>query len=707
MKSKPPATRGLLGMTRTVLCILLLLLVSMSGSAVLYPADARSEAGGQVSPKLPPPEGRTQDVPPLTGAFTVRKGLRPAVEFWKGIFGIYRSDQALVHHARRLDIVYSVLDFSDLRNNPGARHIRRGRQRSEVRRVQAMLRRLRKTSSPAQLSEKELRIYKLLKGARGGFTEAAREENIHVQSGISDRFRKGLIVSRRYLPEIEAIFREAGLPPQLTRMPFVESTFNVEVRSKAGASGLWQFIPSTGRLYMKVGRAVDERRDPIFATHAATKLLRYNYSVIHSWPLAVTAYNHGLGGVQRAVRITGSRDIVQIIKRYRGRRFGYASRNFFVELLAALEVERSYARYFGDLDFAAPFSYDEIKLNRPILAKNLARAGMSRTEIADLNPSLSSRTLSGTYAIPAGMKLRTPPGRGERVVAKLNALSARDLPSARTSARRHRVRRGESLTSVARRHGVSRFALARANGLSSRAHLQIGQRLKVPGGQRASRVASTSYSKTGRRAVFVRRVDPARTYRGGDWTRPPDTRVAGNSFDAAGLVLGEGTPPPAQPAAGKHASPPAKSAPPVSSAAPGNKPGSSPGAVTGSSPAKVVETPAVPKKSKRKATAASKKKTRSATHIVRRNESLWLIAKKYKTTVTKLRQANSEKRLRPLLPGTRLRVPATGTTHVVRRNETLWGIARRYRVSLSHLRQANRGKRLTPLRPGTRLRIPG
>lgn len=696
-----------MSISRTVLCILILLLVSVSGSALLYPGSARSESGGHVSPKLPTPEGRTQGVPPLTGAFTVREELRPAVEFWKGIFGIYRSDQALVHHAHRLDIVYSVLDFSDLEGNPRASRIRRGRQRSEIRRVQAMLRRLRKTSSPAGLSEKERRIYTLVKGARGGFTEAARQDNIHVQSGISDRFRKGLITSRRYLPEIEAIFREAGLPLQLTRIPFVESTFNVEAYSKAGASGLWQFIPSTGRIYMKVGRAVDERRDPILATHAATKLLRHNYSVIHSWPLAVTAYNHGLGGVQRAVRITGSRDIVQIIRRYRGSRFGYASRNFFVELLAALEIERSYARYFGELDFASPFSYDEIKLKRPILAKNFASAGMSRAEIAKFNPALSSRTLANYYAIPAGMKLRTPLGRGERVVAKLNALSARELPSATTSVRRHRVRRGESLSSVGRRYGVSRFALARANGLSSRAHLRIGQRLKVPGGQRSSRVASTSYSKTGRRAVFVRRADPARTYRGGEWTRPPETRVAGNTFDAAGLVLGKGKPPPVQPAAGERVSPPAKSTPPAPPAALDGKPGSSPGAVTGASPSKVVEKPAAPEKSKRKVAAASKKKTRAATHIVRRNESLWLIAKKYKTTVSKLRQANSGKRLKPLLPGTRLRVPATGTTHVVRRNETLWGIARRYRVSLSHLRQANQGKRLRPLRPGTRLRIPG
>ncbi len=690
-------------MARIVLCILTLLLVSVSGSALLYPADAWSESGGRVSPKLPPPEGWTQGVPPLTGAFAVGGDLRPAVEFWKGIFGIYRSDQALVHHAHRLGIVYSVLDFSDLEGNPRASRIRRGRERSEVRRVQALLRRLRKTSSPAGLSEKERRIYTLVKGVRGGFTEAARQDNIHVQSGISNRFRKGLITSRRYLPEIEAIFREAGLPPQLTRIPFVESTFNAEAYSKAGASGLWQFIPSTGRLYMKVGRAVDERRDPILASHAATKLLRHNYSVIHSWPLAITAYNHGLGGVQRAVRITGSRDIVQIIKRYRGSRFGYASRNFFVELLAALEIERSYARYFGELDFASPFAYDEIQLKRPILAKNLASAGMSRAEIAKLNPALSSRTLSSYYSIPAGMKLKTPLGRGERVVAKLNALSVRELPSATTSARRHRVRRGESLTSVARRYGVSRFALARANGLSSKAHLRIGQRLKVPGGRRSNRVASTSFSKTGRRAVFVRRADPARTYRGGEWTRPPETRVAGNSFDATGLVVGGGTQNQAKPAA----EPPAKSPPPAPRAAEGGKLVSSPGAVKSASPSRTVEKPAVPKKSKRTAASASKKKSGTVTHVVRRNESLWLIAKKYRTTVTKLRKSNSGKKLKPLLPGTRLRVPATGSTHVVRRNETLWGIARRYRVSLSHLRQANQGKRLTPLRPGTRLRIPG
>ena len=160
-----------------------------------------------------------------------------------------------------------------------------------------------------------------------------------------------------FLDEIKQIFREHGLPVDLAYLPHVESSFNPDAYSKFGAAGIWQFTRSTGRRFMKVGYVLDERRDPIRATYAAAQLLKENYAKLGSWPLAITAYNHGLSGVRRAVRETGSDDIGEIVRQYKGSRFGFASRNFYAAFLAAADVSRDSERYFGVLERNHPDGY--------------------------------------------------------------------------------------------------------------------------------------------------------------------------------------------------------------------------------------------------------------------------------------------------------------------------------------------------------------
>ncbi len=732
--------------------------------------EVRGEQGRRTEPKLDRPAAPPLGSPPTTGDFAVKEEVRPAVDFWKLIFTRYSGDEAVVHHIERLGIVYSDLDFSDLKGHPRESRLRRSRMNREIERVAAILRKLHGVRSPESLTVGERRIYDSFRDVPGSrkFLDAAQRDNIHVQSGIRDRFERGLVVSRKYLPEIERIFHEEGVPLQITRLPLVESSFDVRAHSRASAAGIWQFIPSTGRLYMKVGRAVDERRDPLIASRAAAKLLKYNYRSTGSWPLAITAYNHGLGGVMRAIRVTGSRDMATIIRRYRSRNFGYASRNFFVELLAGLEVERDYRRHFGELRFEDPFAYDAIRLRRDVLASHMIKAGMSRDELADYNPALTSHTISSRLSIPSGTTLRTRVGHGERVVEKLNALRLSDLPRiTSTGIRRHRVTRGESLSSVARRYGVRRTTLARANGLSSRAHLRIGQVLKVPVTVRtAARSVPSKEGGAVRTAVFLHSTDPMRVAGRAREAPEAPVRIASGEFDATALMLegaaggrhtggpapapqeqqreapapaaslpgktvppptgvkaaptpvvpppSQATPPPVQvapPTAPPVAPPPVQVAPPVAPPPPvrtvrPEKPLSSPGAVHGVASTRVAEEgPATEKKKKvvrRKASGSSP----GTIHVVRRNETLWKIARRNRVSLQRLKAANADKRLTPLMPGTRLKIPGS-STHVVKRHETLWGIAKRYRVSLSRLKRANAGKRLSPLIPGTRLRIPG
>ena len=131
-------------------------------------------------------------------------------------------------------------------------------------------------------------------------------KRVRAQRGVKERFATGLELSRRYLEQMQEIFREEGLPVELTYLPLVESSFNIRARSPAGAVGIWQFMRTTGRRYLRVNRSVDERRDPLESTRAAAQLLKENYAIFGDWPLAITAYNHGREGIMRAVSKVGS-----------------------------------------------------------------------------------------------------------------------------------------------------------------------------------------------------------------------------------------------------------------------------------------------------------------------------------------------------------------------------------------------------------------
>ncbi len=729
---------------------------------------ARALSAPVISGSTPAARGTSGWNPPgTTGPFVVPGALRAAVDFWKQIFTRYTTEEAVIHHAFDLSTIYATLDFRDLRGHPRAERLRKARIAAEI----------------SQIRRRH---------------PGLREEDIHVQYGIRDRFERGLIVSHRYLPEIERIFREEGLPLQLTRLPFVESSFNVNAVSKAGASGIWQFMPATGRLYMRVGTAVDERNDPIIASRGAAQLLRHNYEATGRWSLALTAYNHGLGGVMRAVRVTGSRNIVDIIRNYREASFGFASRNFYAEFLAALEVDRDYRKHFGPLPFDRPFSHDEIRLRSAMVVSDLLRAGLSRDEMESYNPSLTSAGLSGRAPLPSGTALRVPLGRGERIVAALEGVApVRMSEYSGTRTERHHVRRGETIRSVASRYGVSRSALARANGLSTRAKLRRGQVLRVPIVVRVSRpVIREASGGRYENAVLVRRSDPSPVLRdatriasaesvpaiseappgedgfAGEAIAPqppsderPDWRQADlgapHGVDATGLLLGGAAPasasvsparssasptlvaaerieppdmktrvasvaPPSKPVAPPPAPlagpvvprPPAAPPAPVVTARSGpvvtNLPvvkSPAPPAVLPAAPsdAELLSSPgAVPASEPAPRSSAPDSSARSVGPARKPLSSPGAVIGALPAKAAEVDQPDldPEEPDRPPRQITARRSEARHITHVVRRNETLWDIARRYDVPVSSVRRANPGKKLTPLMPGTRLRIP-
>jgi membrane-bound lytic murein transglycosylase D len=439
--------------------------------------------------------------PPDPQQFPRPAALEPQIRFWRAIFTEHSTHQVVLHDAFYLDKVYKVLDFR--REAAGMDAVELERLKREV--TDLELERVRRTllrlhdlgANPQGLDSEEAAVYALWADDRSPsrFLDAAGEKRLHSQRGLRERFAEGLRESRRWFPEMERMFREADLPIELTRLPLIESCFNVQAYSKAGAAGIWQFIPATGRRFLRIDSLVDERRDPLASTRAAARYLGILYDELGSWPLAITSYNHGPVGISRAVDEVGSRDIATIIRRYDGNAFGFASRNFYAEFLAALDVEGDHQTYFGDLPFPAPIQLREHRLDRSVGIQAAARmAGVGTEELAELNPALSDTVVSGRRLIPAGYRLRLPapardfatqlaalPAQPATAVRKVSAGSSKGSKTRRTIVT-HRVRKGETLSHIAQRHRVSIRSLLAANGMTRASQLKSGQVLRVPTG---------------------------------------------------------------------------------------------------------------------------------------------------------------------------------------------------------------------------------
>lgn len=336
--------------------------------------------------------------------------LRRNVDFWIKIYSQYGSSQGVVHDARYVDKIYEVVDARGSSANAAKR-----KWRSTLLSLHKKWLRNPDRGMPGDLTEDEAYAYRLFEDINepDKFLKATLRKRLRFQLGQKDAFIDGIHQSGRFLPFMEEAFRKEGLPVELTRLPFVESSFNMRARSKVGASGIWQFMRSTGRLFMVIDESVDERNDPVRATEAAARLLKLNYESLKSWPLAVTAYNHGRKGMMRAVVKVGSNELSDIIANYRSRSFGFASSNFYPELLAAIEVEKNAERYFGTSGLVTrgePYDFIEMKIpdrvRIPVLTRFLK---LDPKRVKELNPGLSEAALQGTLLIPAGYSLRLPP----------------------------------------------------------------------------------------------------------------------------------------------------------------------------------------------------------------------------------------------------------------------------------------------------------
>lgn len=393
--------------------------------------------------------------------------IQPAVDFWTKVYTEVDTQSGFLHDSQNLSVIYARLELN----------------RREIERVRSRIRddlQALASGKRTGLTPNQQEILNLWPADVSNETLRTAASNVRWQLGQSDRFLGGLRRSGAYRAHINQVIREKGLPIELGVLPHVESSFNPNAYSSASAAGMWQFGRDTARRFMRVDHIIDERMDPYTATGAAMSLLEYNYSVLGTWPLALTAYNHGAGGIARAVRQTGTTDIEKIIANYRGRAFGFASRNFYAQFLAVIHVENNALRYFGDFRLDPAPEFREVVTDAFIDAEVFARSiGISLEQLQDDNRALRPAIWEGNKRIPSNYPIKV---REQAVNASnLLALVPDDFKfDVQTPDVAYVVERGDSLSVIARRFNTSVNRLVSLNQLPSRHRIQIGQRLLLP-----------------------------------------------------------------------------------------------------------------------------------------------------------------------------------------------------------------------------------
>ncbi|HEX6941059.1 MAG TPA: LysM peptidoglycan-binding domain-containing protein [Longimicrobiales bacterium] len=344
-------------------------------------------------------------------------------------------------------------------------------------------------------------------GGEGQPWDITQAKNARVEYWIDflrgrNRRRTELWLERlgRYGPYIRGRLRARGMPEDLVYLALIESGLSPVARSHAAAVGMWQFIAETGRRYgLRINRYVDERRDPIRATEAALDYLQKLYRQFGSWYLAAAAYNSGEGRVERALR------------RYAGGRRGddalfwridqhlpRETRNYVPLMLAAAHIAKDPAKYgFHGLDYQEPLAFETVRVPGATSLRAVARAaGVEERMVRELNPHL----LRGVTPPGRAWPVRVPVGRSEVFARNFGRRGEEE----RLATVEHTVRRGETLSHIARRYGTTVRELRAANGWLNPRRLRVGQRLRVPSSAGA---VTMSAEAGGWRVHRVRRGD--------------------------------------------------------------------------------------------------------------------------------------------------------------------------------------------------------
>lgn len=353
--------------------------------------------------------------------------------FWKLIFGKYDTDTIVIHDALDAGKVIDVLPFKALQRKLGLKKLSRSEQKAwaakYLQRYKLAAKRLRTMGKTAvKYGAMEKRVFQIYSKSDSSWKRLKMGRySLRTQQGHADGFTTAAKRAQDYLPIIEKIFRKFNAPYELTRIAFVESMFNPQALSKVGASGMFQFMLATAKRYMVVNRYFDERNSPLKAARGAAQLLTDNYQSIGSWPLAITAYNHGLAGMKRAVQSLRSKDMNRIIAYYKSPSFGFASRNFYSEFLAAFETyQEMVSAGRVQLRESKLSNLTVLRLESSMSISNLLRVTSLRaSDLESFNPCITDAALANieSAVIPKDYQILIPKSKAQRAAQSLKRFS--------------------------------------------------------------------------------------------------------------------------------------------------------------------------------------------------------------------------------------------------------------------------------------------
>jgi membrane-bound lytic murein transglycosylase D len=426
--------------------------------------------------------------------FIVPPKLRPRVNFWKDIFAKYGKHHVVIHHRLYPQVIFEVLDLSlegEFLSEGEFSRIKVQREKRTVERVKEAIENLSRGSTPRTKLELHINqmVGRYLGSGTAPYLRILREDLVRTQTGIKDKHGEAIRRSGKYIATMEKIFQSYGLPIELTRLPFIESSFDYKAYSSVGAAGIWQFMRATAKKYMTVNGIIDERRDPILATHAAAKYLKEAYGRLGHWSLAVTSYNHGVAGVNNKVSKVGTKDIAYIIEHPVEQVFGFASNNFYPEFLAAVEVYRDRAKLFPQITVDPPEKYVLRALPKSLTISQIGKYyGVSIPALQTVNYALSSGVWNNRFRLSAGYNIKIPTNQEvpiEVAIAKPVEMIVKNppqqisyVPHQRTEPVYHIVRRGDTLGTIANRYRTSINLLRSLNNLRGYV-IRLGQKLNV------------------------------------------------------------------------------------------------------------------------------------------------------------------------------------------------------------------------------------
>jgi len=489
-------------------------------------------------------------------------------------------------------------------------------------------------------------------------------------------FEKWLERAEYQVGPMQQILREEGLPEELVYLAMIESGFNPKAYSYAHASGPWQFIRSTGKIFgLKITWWYDERRDPVKSTYAAAKYLKKLYYDFEDWYLAMAAYNCGEGKIERHTRRYNTRDYWKL------NRIPRQTRNYVPTYIAAAAIAMNPAEYgFEDFVLKNPLSCDSVLVQECIDLILISDIVDTTFEyIKELNPCIVR------WCTPPDVDsvwIKIPAGKVQQYYAKIDSIP----PDQKRSWVRHKVRRGETLSIIARKYGTTEKAIMdiSANNIRSKHRISAGQYLLIPVPPQKYRA---EWAASEPDEIYFSPESGEKTYytvRRGDNLSGIAVRfgVTVSRLKQWNNLWGKRF------------------------IYPGQK------LVIWREENTNSESGSIPDRSKslHSSGGGSSGTNHPKFHRVQSGESLWQIAEKYHISAEELKRLNGLSGSCIIKPGDELLLTPNASIrqsiHIVRRGDTLWEIADAYGVRLSDLKRENGLTNTSVIKPGDRLKIP-